>query len=65
MKSKVSAKILITISLSDFENLLHLIENISERISIASGYAHLKYSTDTSCNETASLVTRMERLMGS
>jgi oligoendopeptidase F len=50
------------ISVSDFENLLHLIENISERISIASGYAHLKYSADTSCNETASLVTRMEQL---
>jgi oligoendopeptidase F len=41
---------------------LHLIEKISERISIASGYAHLRYSADTACNETASLVTRMEQL---
>jgi oligoendopeptidase F len=50
------------ISASDFENLLHLIENISERVSIATGYAHLRYSADTACNETASLVTRMDQL---
>jgi oligoendopeptidase F len=49
-------------SISDFENLLHLIENITERISIASGYAQLRYSADTSSNEAASLVTKMDLL---
>jgi oligoendopeptidase F len=50
------------ISLFDFQNLLHLIENIIEKISIASGYAHLRYAADTSSNEAASLVTRMDML---
>src|SRR3954462_14428725 len=50
------------ISISDFENLLHFIENIIERINIASGYAQLRYSADTSSNEAASLVTKMDKL---
>jgi oligoendopeptidase F len=50
------------ISLFDFQNLLHLIENIIEKISIASAYAHLRYAADTSSNEAASLVTRMDML---
>ena len=48
------------ISATDFENLLHLIEDISEKVNIASGYASLRYSADTSSNEAASLVTKME-----
>jgi oligoendopeptidase F len=48
------------ISATDFENLLHLIEDISEKVNVASGYAHLRYSADTSSNEAASLVTKME-----
>ena len=48
------------ISATDFENLLHLIEDVSEKVSIANGYAYLRYSADTSSNEAASLVTKME-----
>ena len=48
------------ISATDFENLLHLIEDISEKVNVASGYASLRYAPDTSSNEAASLVTKME-----
>ncbi|MFY9871522.1 MAG: M3 family metallopeptidase [Candidatus Nitrosopolaris sp.] len=43
----------------EFENFLHSIKEISEKISIASGYAHLCYAADTSSNERAALVTKM------
>ncbi|MFQ5940586.1 MAG: M3 family oligoendopeptidase [Nitrososphaerales archaeon] len=46
----------------DFENIIHLIERIDEKLSIALGYAHLKHYADTSSNEAAALVTRMEKL---
>ena len=39
------------ISATDFENLLHLIEDISEKVNVASGYASLRYAADTSSNE--------------
>jgi oligoendopeptidase F len=35
------------ISQVDFENILHLIETISEKVNIARGYAHLRYSAET------------------
>lgn len=47
----------------DFEQLIHLIEGISEKVSIAQGYAHLCYYADTSSNEAAALVTRMDKLV--
>ncbi len=47
------------ISTVEFENLLHSIEEISEKVNIASGYAHLNYAADTSSNERAALVTKM------
>jgi len=50
------------ISSADFENLIHLIEEIAEKVSIAKSYASLQYSADTSSNEAAALVTRMEKL---
>ena len=50
------------ISTADFENLLHSIEDITEKISIAIGYAHLRYSANTASNEAASLLTKMEML---
>lgn len=50
------------ISLAEFENLIHMLEGISEKVSIASGYAHLRYYADTSSNEASALVTRMEKL---
>jgi oligoendopeptidase F len=50
------------ISTTEFQDILYLIEDISERISIAAGYAQLKYSEDTSSNAAASLLTRMDQL---
>ena len=50
------------ISPSEFEGLIHSLEGISEKISIASGYAHLHYYADTSSNEASALVIRMEKL---
>jgi oligoendopeptidase F len=50
------------ISPAEFENLIHMLEGISEKVSIASGYAHLRYYADTSSNEASALVTRMEKL---
>ena len=47
------------ISTVEFENFLHSIEDISEKVNIASGYAHLNYAADTSSNERAALVTKM------
>jgi oligoendopeptidase F len=47
------------VSLAEFENFLHSIEEISEKVNIASGYAHLSYAADTSSNERAALVTKM------
>ena len=38
------------ISTTEFQDILYLIEDISERISIAAGYAQLKYCEDTSSN---------------
>ncbi len=46
----------------DFEKLIHLTEDIFEKVSMASSYAHLQYYADTSSNETAALVTKMEKL---
>ena len=51
-----------TISATDFKNLLLSVENISERMSIAAGYSHLLYATDTSSNEGAALMTKMDAL---
>jgi oligoendopeptidase F len=47
------------VSLVEFENFLRSIEEISEKVNIASGYAHLSYAADTSSNERAALLTKM------
>jgi oligoendopeptidase F len=47
------------VSTVEFENFLHSIEEISEKINVAGGYAHLSYAADTSSNERAALVTKM------
>ena len=51
-----------SISASQFQKLMNLVEGINELISIAVGYAHLKYASDTSSNEAAPLLTKMEML---
>jgi oligoendopeptidase F len=50
------------ISPAEFEGLIHTLEDISEKISIASGYAHLRYYADTSSNEASALVIKMEKM---
>src|SRR5919108_6449564 len=50
------------ISPAEFEGLIHTLEDISEKVSIASGYAHLRYYADTSSNEASALVIRMEKM---
>lgn len=45
---------------SDFQSIFYSIEDVSEKVSIIDGYAHLKYSADTSSNDAASLLTRMD-----
>lgn len=47
------------ISTVEFEKFLHSIEEISEQINVAGGYAHLSYAANTSSNEFAALVTKM------
>ncbi|MDQ3838252.1 MAG: M3 family oligoendopeptidase [Thermoproteota archaeon] len=47
---------------SDFQSIFYAIEQISEKVSIVDGYAHLRYSANTSSNEAASLLTRMDMM---
>jgi len=47
---------------TEFEQMIHALESISEKISIASGYAHLDYYSDTSSNKASALVTKMEKM---
>ena len=50
------------ISTSFFESLLHSIEDLEEKMSIVTGYAHLKFAANTSSNEAASLLTKMQMM---
>lgn len=50
------------ISADQFQEIIRLIESVNERISLVIGYAHLNYASDTSCNEAAALLTKMEML---
>jgi oligoendopeptidase F len=49
-----------TLEESAFQSIFYAIEDVSEKVSIVDGYAHLKYSADTSSNDAASLLTRMD-----
>ena len=51
-----------SISSSQFQKLMNMVERINEQISIVVGYAQLKYASDTSSNEAAALLTKMEML---
>lgn len=46
----------------EFEGLIHMLETISEKVSIASGHAYLRYYADTSSNEASALVIKMDKL---
>ena len=50
------------ISQEEFERLIHMLESISEKVSIAISYAYLGYYADTSSNEASALVIKMEKL---
>jgi oligoendopeptidase F len=50
------------ISAQEFEGMLHDLEEIEEKMSIASSYAHLRYSANTASNEASALVTRMDKM---
>ncbi len=50
------------ISPEEFEGLIHMLESISEKVSLASGHAYLRYYADTSSNEASALVIKMEKL---
>jgi len=45
-----------------FLNILHQVEEISEKMSKIGGYASLSYSSDTQSDEATSLMTRMSKL---
>jgi oligoendopeptidase F len=53
------------ISTAEFESLIHSVESISEKVSIASGFAHLQYYADTSSSEASALVTKIEKMASS
>lgn len=50
------------ISQEEFEGLIHMLESISEKVSIASGHAYLSYYADTSSNKASALVIKMEKM---
>jgi len=54
LDSKMSSK--------KFLNILHQVEEISEKMSKVGGYASLSYSSDTQSDEATSLMTRMSKL---
>ncbi|AIF85137.1 oligoendopeptidase, pepF/M3 family [Candidatus Nitrososphaera evergladensis SR1] len=46
----------------EFEGMVHDLEDIYEKLSIAGGYAHLRYYSNTASNEASALVTRMDKM---
>ncbi|MGI0082854.1 MAG: M3 family oligoendopeptidase [Nitrosopumilaceae archaeon] len=52
----------LTISPQRFLNIIHSLEDISEKFSAVGGYASLLYSADTQSDEATSLLTRMTKM---
>ncbi len=59
---KVKSKINPKMSSKKFMDIVHEVEEISEKMSMIGGYASLSYSADTQSDETTSLMTRMSKL---
>lgn len=59
---KVKSKLDPKMSSKKFMDILHEIEEISEKMSRIGGYASLSYSADTQSDEATSLMTRMSKL---
>jgi oligoendopeptidase F len=49
-----------SISPALFQAMLRSIEDVQENVNIATGYAHLQFAANTSSNEAASLLTKMQ-----
>lgn len=47
---------------TEFEGMIHEIEDIYEKLSVAAGFAHLRYYANTASNEASALVTRMDKM---
>ena len=58
IKSKLDPKM----SSKKFMNILHDVENISEKMSLIGGYASLSYSANTQSDEATSLLTMISKL---
>ncbi len=50
------------ISSEEFVDAIHDLEEIYEKLSIAGGYAHMRYYGNTASNEASALVTRMDKM---
>lgn len=59
---KIKLKLDPKMSSKKFMDILHEIEDISEKMSRIGGYASLSYSADTQSDEATSLMTRMSKL---
>jgi len=59
---KIKTTLKPTISSKNFQNILHKIEDISEKLSVVGGFAHLSYAADTQSDEATTLVTQMSKL---
>jgi oligoendopeptidase F len=59
---KVKSELDPKMSSKKFMNILHEIEEISEKMGRIGGYASLSYSADTQSDEATSLMTRMSKL---
>jgi len=59
---KVKSELNPKMSSKKFMNILHEIEEISEKMGRIGGYASLSYSADTQSDEATSLMTRMSKL---
>jgi len=59
---KIKSTLTPKISSKKFLNMLHQVEEISEKMSKIVGYASLSYSSDTQSDEATSVMTRMSKL---
>lgn len=46
----------------EFESMIRELEDISEKMSVAAGFAHMRYAANTASNEASALVTRMDKM---
>ena len=59
---KIKSELTPKISSKKFIDIIHEIEEISEKMSKVGGYASLSYASDTQSDEATSLLTRMSKL---